>query len=194
VRGMQLPFRVTPRERIFLVVGGIIILMIIISQAVSWYSNYMKGMRELSGAKLLMLEKQLNKLAKRDVLKKEIEIIKKDIDEQERLLLRGSRPPVIAAQLQKILKEKAASLNIEVRVERTLNPIDAGFYLGIPVEIGFVTSTAGLKDFLYALRELPYLLAISEMKVRVTNITNPVDIYTTLIVTGFTKKEGEDAS
>jgi Tfp pilus assembly protein PilN len=191
---MQLPFKISTREKRFVIVGGIIIFLIIISQLFSWYNNYMKSMRELSDAKLLMLEKQLNKLAEKDVLKKKIETIKKDIDKQERLLLQGSRPPVIAAQLQKILKEKAASLNIEVRVERALNPIDAGFYLGIPVEIGFVTSTARLKDFLYTLRELPYLLTVSEMKVRVTNVSNPMDVYTTLIITGFTKKEKENAS
>jgi Tfp pilus assembly protein PilO len=185
---MNLPFRVSPREKKFLLVGGIIVFLIIIFHLFSWYNSYMKGIKELSEAKLLMLEKQLNKLSEKDVLKKQIKAIKQDIKRQERFLLQGSKPPIAAAELQRILKEEASSLNIEIKLERTLNPVDTDFYLGIPVEIGFVTSTAKLKDFLYKLRASPLLLMISEMKIRVTNISNPVDIYTTLIVTGFTKK------
>ncbi len=83
-------------------------------------------------------------------------------------------------------------MNIDVKLERTLNPVDTDFHLGIPVEIGFKASTEKLKDLLYGLRKSPYLFTVSEIKVRVTNISNPVDVYATLVVTGFIKKPVEE--
>ncbi len=185
---MNLPFKVSPREERFLLIGGIIVFFIIIFQLFSWYSNFMEDAKELSDAKLLMLEKQLNKLSGKDDLKKQINAVKQDIERYEKTLLQGDKPPVAAAELQRILKEMASSLDIDIKLERTLNPVDTDFYLGIPVEIGFVASTAKLKNLLYKLRKSPFLLNVSGIKVRVTNIRNPVDIYITLVVTGFTKK------
>ncbi len=185
---MNLPFKVSPREEKFLLIGGIIVFLIIIFQLSSWYSNFMEDTKEISGAKLLMLEKQLNKLSGKDDLKKQVNAVKEDIERYEKALLQGDKPPVAAAELQRILKEMASSLDIDIKLERTLNPVDTDFYLGIPVETGFVASTAKLKNMLYKLRKSPFLLNVSRIKVRVTNISNPVDIYITLVVTGFIKK------
>jgi hypothetical protein len=114
--------------------------------------------------------------------------VRQEIQKQEKAFLRGSKPPVAAAVLQRFLKEKAASLDIEVKLERTLSPVDSEVYLGIPVEIGFNASTEKLKELLYKVRASQYLLTVSELKIRVTNVSNPVDVYVTVVVTGFIKK------
>jgi hypothetical protein len=36
------------------------------------------------------------------------------------------------------------------------------------------------------------MLTVSELKIRVTNVSNPKDIYTTVVVTGFIKKPETD--
>jgi len=69
-----------------------------------------------------------------------------------------------------------------------LGPVENGLYLGVPVEIGFSASTAKLKDMLYRIKTSPLLLTVTKMKVRVTNIKNPVDVYATVVVKGFIKK------
>lgn len=186
---MTLP-DVSEREKKFLAAGGIIVFLIVIFQVFSWYDDFRREVRELSEARRFKLERQLIRLSRKERMEKRFEEVKKMLAGQERALLRGDKPPVAAAELQKFLKETASSLDIDVKLERTLSPVETGFYLGIPVEIGFTASTGKLEGLLLRLRKSPFLLMVSEMKVRVTNIRNPVDIYTTLIVTGFIKKPG----
>jgi hypothetical protein len=185
---MNLPFKVNEREKKFLIYGAVAVALIVIFSLVSWYTDLRGGVSEIAEAKSLMIEKQLEKIAQKDTIEKHAIAIRKEIERQEKALLKGGKPPVAAAALQRALKEMASSLNIDVKLERTVNPVDADIYLGIPVEIGFKAATVDLKSLLVNIRKSPYLLTVSEMKVRVTNISKPEDIYTTLVVTGFIKK------
>ena len=189
---MKLPFNVNEREKKVLLAGGAGLLLILLFHGFSVYSDFRKNVLELSNAKRFVLEKQLQKLSEKDVIEARVAAVRQEIGKQEKILLRGTKPPVAAAMLQRFLKEKASSLNIEVKQERTVSPVDAGVYLGIPVEIGFTASTEKLKELLYKLRTAPYLLNVSELKVRVTNISKPQDIYATVVVTGFIKKSVAD--
>ena len=185
---MNLPFKVNEREKRFLVIGGIAVLLITGFYIFSWYSDTKKNVKDYSDARLFMLQKQIDKISGKENIQKRLETVVQELDRQEKTLLSGNTPPVAAAALQRFLKDTAASLQIEVKLERTLNPVDARYYLGIPVEIGFTAYTKELKELLLRLRKSPYLLNISEIQVRVTNISKPEEIYTTLVVTGFIKK------
>lgn len=185
---MNLPFKVNERERRFLTYGGIVVLLIIVFYLLSWYTDKKNDVKEISYSKNFMIEKQMAKIARKDSVERRALAIKKEIEMQERALLKGDKPPVAAASLQRALKEMASSLNIDVKLERTMNPVDVEIYQGIPVEIGFKATTGELKSLLVKIRKSSYLLMVSEMKVRVTNVSDPVDIYSTLVVTGFIKK------
>ena len=185
---MKLPFNVSEREKKFVLAGGAGVLLILLFHGFSLYSDFRANVLELADAKRFVLEKQLQKLSEKDVIEAQIAAVRQEIGKQEKVFLQGSKPPVAAAVLQRFLKEKASSLNIEVKLERTLTPVDADVYLGIPVEIGFTASTEKLKELLYKLRTAPYLLTVSELKIRVTNVSNPVNVYATVVVTGFIKK------
>jgi Tfp pilus assembly protein PilN len=188
---MNLPFKVNEREKRFLVMGGIVVILIIAFYIISWYSDTKKNIREISDAKLFMLQKQMNKISEKEYIERKYKAVKQELERQEKMLLRGNTPPVAAAALQKFLKETASSLDIDVKLERALNLVDAESYLAIPVEIGFTASTRQLKDLLLKLRKSPFLITVSEIKVRVTNISKPEDIYTTLVVHGVIKKAPE---
>ena len=189
---MKLPFKVSEREMKFVLAGGAGVLLVLLFHGFSLYSDFRANVLELADAKRFVLEKQLQKLSEKDVIEARIAAVRQEIVKQEKVFLRGSKPPVAAAVLQRFLKEKASSLNIEVKQERALTPVDADVYLGIPVEIGFTTSTEKLKGLLYEFRTAPYLLTVSELKLRVTNVSNPLDVYATLVVTGFIKKPEAD--
>ena len=94
-----------------------------------------------------------------------------------------------AAELQKLLKEIAMSLNVEIKSERISTPIDMGPYLGIPVEIGFTAPTAKLKDMILRIETSPMLLTISALDVRVMNFKNPAEVYAVMTVKGFLRKQ-----
>ncbi len=157
-------------------------------QLFSWYSDVKENVEDISDMKWTMLKKQLNHLSKKDDVEKRAKTLVQDLAIQEKTLLSGNKPPVAAATLQKFLKDSASSLAINVKLERTLNPVETEYYLGIPVEIGFTASTVKLKDLLVKIKKSRTMLIITEVKVKVTNVRDPVDIYTTLIVTGFIKK------
>lgn len=185
---MKLPIKVKQREKRFLIVGGLAALLIIFFSLFSWYSDFMERAGSVSDAKIVLLEKQLMKLSERDDLHSQADAFRQDFEIRKKALLKGEKTPVAGAELQRILKEMASSLNINVNLERTLAPVDFDFYLGIPVEIGFTADTDKLSGMLYMLKQSPFLLTITEMKVRVSNVNNPVNVNATLQITGFIEK------
>lgn len=202
---MKLPIiKVNQRDKRVLLIGGLIALLIIVFSLYSWYSDFMERVSGASDAKIVLLKKQLMKLSESDELQMQVNAFKQDFEMKKGSFLKGEKTPVAAAELQRILKEMASSLSIDVNLERTITPVDFNFYLGIPVEIGFTANTEKLSDLLIMLKQSPFLLTVTEMKIGVANVSNPVNINATLQIMGFIEKppaensggakEGKDVS
>ncbi len=185
---MNILSKISQREKKVLLIGTVFIFLIFIYQAVIWYSDMRASAREYIEAKRITLEKQLNKISEKENIQKKSEILSTDLKVLDRGLLSGDTPAVVAAKIQRELKEMASSLDIDIKSERALLPEDKGLYLGIPVEIGFTEPTEKLKKMLYKIKTSRTLLIIPEIKINVRNIRNPVNASTTLIVKGFIKK------
>jgi Tfp pilus assembly protein PilN len=188
---VNLPININEREKKFLIAGGIAVVMILLFQLFDWYGDTRKEVELVAEARRMKIEKELRKLADKENLEMEAKLAKEQLQRRENMLLKSSKPPIAASELQRTLTQTASALNIDIKLERTLNPVDTGTYLAIPVEIGFTTSTGKLKDMLLRIRNSVVMLTVNEMKIRVNNVRNPKNIYTTLIVTGFIKKESE---
>ena len=184
--------KISERERKFIVLGGIAVFLIIVYHVYGLYTDFKTRAEEYAGTRVLMLEKQLAKLSDREGLEKRAEEMKKEVARDEMLFLRGNKAPVAAAELQKTIKDIATSLSIEIRLERALNPVDEDFFMSVPVEIGFTSSTARLKSLLERLRATPFLINITEMRIRVLNASKPEYINVTLVVSGYIKKSMEN--
>jgi len=188
---MELPLKINAREKKFVIIGGIAVLFIIIYFMFGLYSDNKQLAFDYSDTRVMILQKQLNKIAESDKLQKQLDDIKRELKNQEKLFLKGNKAPVAAAELQKTLKNISSSLNIDIKLERALSALKSDHYTGIPVEIGFTASTAKLNNLLSRLRQSAFLLVVSEMKVRVTNISKPEGINVTLVVTGFIRKPSD---
>jgi hypothetical protein len=151
---VNLPININEREKKFLIAGGIAVVMILLFQLFDWYG-------------------ELRKLADKENLEMEAKLAKEQLQRRENMLLKSSKPPIAASELQRTLTQTASALNIDIKLERTLNPVDTGTYLAIPVEIGFTTSTGKLKDMLLRIRNSVVMLTVNEMKIRVNNVRNP---------------------
>jgi hypothetical protein len=189
---MRLPFNISEREKRFLAIGAILASLIIVYRLFAWYGDLTGEVRDLTDAKLMMLEKQLKNISEMEGLQKDLQSFRREAARQEKALLKGDKPPVAAAELQNLLKGMISSLDIDMRSERTLGTVDIGRYLGIPVEIGFITDTGKLKSFLYKIRRSSLLLNVRELKVRVTNLSNPDNTYVTVVITGYIRKSSEE--
>lgn len=185
---MKIPFKVNQRDKKILLIGGLIVVIIFIYQLFLWYNGMRTSIRDYTEAKEITLQKQLRKISEKDNIQREHKVLSLEIMELDKMLLAGDKPPVVAAKIQSILKEMASSLNIEISLEKALNPVDKGLYLGIPVEIGFTAPTEKLMKMLYKIKTSKIIFTISEVKVLVKNIRSPVDAYTTIVVNGFIRK------
>ena len=185
---MSALLRVNTREKKVLIAGAVIVALIIIYRLTIWYGDIASATGEYVEARRVTLSKQLNKIAQKDKLQKKHDNLSCELIILERGLLSGSKAPVAAAMIQRDIKGYASTLNISIKSERALTPVDNGFYLAVPVEIGFSATTAKLKGLLYRLTTSPKLLTVSEVKIRVININDPKDAFTTLIVTRYIKK------
>jgi len=188
---MNLPLKVNEREKKFLVIGGIAVIAIILFQAYSWYADYKGRAEEFTSAKSVMLEKQLRRISEKYTFESRLNQLKQELEKQETAILHGDKPPIAAAALSDILRNAAKSSGVNITMERTMNPSDVQYYMAVPVEIGFNATTERLKELLYKVRTAPFLLTVSDLKIRVVNIGNPVDVYASMIVTGYIRKPAE---
>ena len=188
---MNLPLKINEREKKFLIIGVIAVIAIVLFQAYSWYADYKKRAEDFTAAKSVMLEKQLRRMSEKYAFETKFGELKQELEKQETAVLHGDKPPIAAAALSDILRNAATSSGVNITMERTINPSDVQYYVAVPVEIGFNATTERLKELLYKVRTAPFLLTVSDLKIRVVNIGNPVDVYASMIVTGYIKKPAE---
>ncbi len=185
---MNLLSKISQRDKRILIIGGIIVLLILLYRAFIWSNDIRTAMQNHTDAKKITLERQIKKISLKESLLNTHSLLSAETEQLESGLIPTEKPPVAAARIQRTLKEMASSLDIEIIREKALNPVDAGLYLAIPVEIGFRTTSEKLKSMLFRIKTSDFLLTTSDVKIRVSNIRNPVDAHTTMIVTGFIKK------
>ena len=183
--------RLKRREKLVIFAGLLVAAGILCYYFFERYQTANAAMIESLRLRQAYLGKQVGRISEKSRIDGQLEAAKAEVAKFEERLLPGNKPPVAAAELQKTLKEMAASLAIEIRSERPLPPIEMNMYLGIPVEISFVSSTARLRDMLFKIETSPLLLTVTDMKTNVTNIANPTDVYAFLVVRGMIKKEQE---
>ncbi len=185
---MNIPFRIKPREKKVLLIGGVIVILIAVYQLYAWYSGMRVSAGDYIESRQINLEKQFKKISEKDSIQKELAIVSSELKELEGGLLPGDKPPVAAARIQGILKEMASSVEVEITQEKALTPVDKGLYLAIPVETGFTATTEKLTKILYKIMESRYILTVSELRIIVKNVRDPSDVYATIVINGFIKK------
>jgi Tfp pilus assembly protein PilO len=189
---MKIPFKINQREKKVLLFGGIVAIIIIVYQIFLWYGGIRTSLKDYTEARRITLEKQYQKIVDEEFIEGQYNDLNNNLNNLDKGLLKGSKTPVVAARIQSILKGMASSLDIAITLEKALDPVDKGFYLAIPVEVGFTSSTEKLTRMLYKIKTSSFNLTITEMKILVKNIRNPVNAYTTIVVNGFIKRPETD--
>ncbi len=179
-----LKFRLQHREKKVLLIGGLFVTILITFHLFTWHDGMKRSIGDYAEAKRVYLLKQLNKISEKEAISRRLEATKGELRELENGLIKGNKPPLAAAELQRLLKEMAKASGVDIKLERALSPIDTEMYSSIPVEIGFTAITKKLKDMILMIEASPLLLTISEMKIRVTGL----EVYVTITVRGLIRK------
>jgi Tfp pilus assembly protein PilO len=87
--------------------------------------------------------------------------------------------------LQKLVKDAAASSNMEVRSERVLPATDREGVQEVPIEIVIAGSIRDTMSALYRLEHGDRLLMLKDLKIRVVAVGQPRELLTTLTVAGY---------
>lgn len=183
--------KIGKREKKAIILGSIALFLVISYLLYDWFAVYKKDLISKRDAKRLQLSHMIGKISEKEETEKRIIEARTELEEAEKGLIPGDKPAVGTAELQKVLKNMATSTGIEVKSEKVINPVDIGNYAAISVEITFVSTAARLRNLLYSIETSSFLLNVTDMKVRVTNLKDPTDVQVNLTVKGFIRRSDE---
>jgi Tfp pilus assembly protein PilO len=144
--------------------------------------------REAKGrtvAREAALERRRLLIAQGPRIAEELQRVTARLESESARLLRGPTAPLAASELQKLVKDVAASSNMEVRSERVLPATDREGVQEVPIEIVIAGSIRDTMTALYRLEHGDRLLMLKDLKIRVVAVGQPRELLTTLTVAGY---------
>ena len=140
---------------------------------------------ELAPAREGTLESRRRLIAQSTRLTEELADLTQTIDKQAARLLPGPTAPLAASELQKVVKDVAATANVEVRSERVMPTADMAGLQEVPIELTVAGSIKETVVLLYEIERTPRLLTVKDVKLRVVAVGQPRGLLTTLTVAGY---------
>ncbi len=118
-------------------------------------------------------------------LEQRLEQMGLEFEQLEAGLLPGSKAPLAAAELQKIVKAIVRKYpGVNIVSEKVLEPVETGVYQRIAVQVTVNCLLTKLKDIIYQIEHNKTLLNISEVNIRLANQRHPKDVKATMVVEG----------
>lgn len=176
------------RDRQAALIGIVAVIGIISIWAWLSLSEAQQATREQIAAKRALFEKQLTRIAEKEIIAKQLEAAQSTLKQLENGTLPGDKPPVAAAELQSALKEMAISVGIDIVGEKALPSVSSGEYHTIPVEVSFITNTQRFRDLLTRIDTGPLNLAVLDFKVQAVSVSTTGEQTVTLKVAGLWRK------
>jgi len=147
--------------------------------------DYNRGIAELLPARAQVLDSRRQLVSRKPAIVSELGAADARLQALSTRLLTAATPAIAAAELQKTVKELAAQAATDVRSERILPTVERGELLEVPIEIAVSGEIRHLTDLLARLEVAPKLLVLQNLRVRVTNVSQPRELLTTLTLSGF---------
>lgn len=160
----RIPFKVSKRERTF-IVGAVVLAFVILAYHLV-LNPITEGERDIRNeivAKGKMLAKYQDVVKQKGQLEKDLKNIKTRLKDMEDQLLDGDNPSLAAANLQDIIKEISSANDLSISSVRVLPSTSRDMYTEIPVRVETRGTVSGAKDFLYEIQNYPKLLVVKEM-------------------------------
>jgi len=132
-----------------------------------------------------VLARRRELVARKASVAAETQAIDQRIEKLSSRFLTAAAPAVTASELQNLAKGMAAAAKTETRSERILPTVEGGERVEIPVEIAVSGEVRELVDLLNRIDTSPKLIRVTDLKIRVMNITQPKDLLATMTLSGF---------
>jgi Tfp pilus assembly protein PilO len=173
------------RERALIAVSVLVVVVVGVWQfVITPIRDQNQTAADLVPVRERALQRRQELIASKAAAMRELEQVNARIEQMSARFLTAATPPVAASELQRIAKDTATKVGMEVRSERILTPIERGELLEIPVEIAVSGEIRNLVDLLARLDSVPKLLVVQDVKIRVMNVGQPKDLLATVTLAG----------
>jgi len=176
----------SPRERLLVAVAGLAAIVI------GAYVYVVEPIRqrnaqeaELIPVREAKLERRRALIGQRVAVTAELAEADKRVAAESLRLLQGPTPPLAASELQKLIKDLASTVGVEVRSERVLPTVDRSGLVEVPIEITVAGGIRECVNLLSRIDQTPKLLTLQDFKMRVVSLGQPRDLLTTITVAGY---------
>lgn len=144
-----------------------------------------RDVQTLVAAREATLERRRLLVAERPRLAEELAAVGERLEMESARLLRGPTPPLAAAELQKLVKDRLPAGGVEVRSERVLPPAEQQGLQEIGLELTLVGTIRDTVAALAGLERADRLLALKDARLRVVAAGQPRELLTTMTVVGY---------
>ncbi len=125
------------------------------------------------------------RVSRKPRLERRLKQMEQEFNQLEAGLLPGSKAPLAAAELQKIIKAIVRQYpGVNIVSEKVLEPVKAGAYQRIAVQVTLNCLLSKLKDIIYKIENHKTMLNISQVNIKLANRRRPKDVKATIIVEG----------
>jgi Tfp pilus assembly protein PilO len=177
------------REKLFVLAGILAVVYFVYIYFLEPFSEKQGEVKRELKANLEILTRYKQMVAEKSELESTIQETEDQLKELDERLLSGPESALAASELQKLLREIAAKVGIEIQREiPSKKTEDIKMYVRVPVNIQFTTDVNKLIQFLYEVEDHPKLLKIAEMQIQVRDEIMAKFIFVDLTIAGITKK------
>jgi len=164
----KIPFRVSKREKTFIIGGAAVFFLILAYHSVfNPIMDRERNIRDEIAVKGKILARYQNVAKTKSQLERTINHLKLRLKNVENKLLDGNNPSLAAANLQEIIKQISSRSGISITSVRVLSSSSIDMYTEIPVRVETQGTIAGVKNLLYEIQNYPKLLVLKEMNIYV---------------------------
>ena len=113
-----------------------------------------------------LFNRSMQYLGREKEMKTRLEEARRRVKAMDRVLLVGDTPSVIAAALQKVVRDIAAKEGIQIATTRVLDSTEAGSFLRIPIQVDVVGKIDQVANLIKFLDSNPKYLIVDEVNIR----------------------------
>ena len=181
---------ISKRDRKILTIGIVAVaLFLVYNYVISPFIESEQDIRERTEQREMLLQKYEKIISQRKEIEKKLTQIKRQQDQLNKKLLKGSTPSLAAAEMQKMLEQISKKHDLELKSVKVKDAEKEGDFLAIPLEIRLTTDLNRTRKFLSALETNQKYLIIPQLKISVKNQRDPQEVIVTIVVTGFFMEE-----
>ena len=182
---------ISKRDRKILTIGVVAVaLFLVFTYVISPFIESEQDIRERTQQREMLLQKYEKIIGQQKEIEKKLTQIKRQQDQLNKKLLKGSTPSLAAAEMQKMLEQISKKHDLELKSVKVKDAEKAGDFLTIPLEIRLTTDLNKTRKFLADLEKNQKYLIIPQLKISVKNQRDPQEVIVTIVVAGFFMEEG----